>query len=278
MSTPVFDLGSILNVQSNYIKNLSTDDEELISKLSQVDAGLNELKSSYVSADITSNDILTKQAKVSEIVTTENERLNEVKQIVDDVVSGENRNIQLNESYRLRQQQYTKMKIIFSFALLLCVLFHLLGKYVPVIPSVIITIFIIITITTAIIWCITIYTMVLQRDKTNFNELDIDNTTYPSTSEASEQQRRAMLQGDLLGASGKVCSGSACCNPKPDGEQGTSGNWETYTKWNEIEQKCLPEEGFTTIQSRYSNSDIQNGPTTTSVIPPISNSDKYSKY
>ena len=189
MSTPVFDLGSILNVQSNYIKNLSTDDEELISKLSQVDAGLNELKSSYVSADITSNDILTKQAKVSEIVTTENERLNEVKQIVDDVVSGENRNIQLNESYRLRQQQYTKMKIIFSFALLLCVLFHLLGKYVPVIPSVIITIFIIITITSAIIWCFTIYTMVLQRDKTNFNELDIDNTTYPSTSEASEQQR-----------------------------------------------------------------------------------------
>ena len=275
MSSPVFDLGSILNVQSNYIQNLSSDDSELATQLSGVDSKLNSLKTSYDDANISANDILTKQQEVDKIVSDENERLNDVKQTVDDVLIGEKRNIQLNETYRLRQQQYTKIKIIISFALLLCVLFTLLGKYIPVIPSVIITIIIIITMTTSIIWCITIYSAVLRRDKINYNELDIDNTTYPSTSEANEQQRRAMLQGDLLNASGNVCSGPACCNPRPVGDNSTVGAW---TKWNETEQKCLSDEGFTTIQSRYSNSDIKNGPTTTSVIPPISNSDKYSKY
>lgn len=274
MSSPVFDLGSILDVQTNYIQNLSPDDSELAGKLTQVDSNLSSLKTSYDNANISANDILTKQQEVDQIVSDENNRLNDVKQTVEDVLTGEKRNIQLNETYRLRQQQYTKMKIIISFALLLCVLFTLLGKYIPVIPSAIITILIIITMTSSIIWCISIYTAVLRRDKNNYNELDIDNTTYPSTSEASEQQRRAMLQGDLIGSMGHRCTGEECCNPKPVDDTSTNGQW---TKWDETQQKCLPDEGFTTIQSRFTTSEANDTPNYIATKPTC-NVDKYSNY
>ena len=78
------------------------------------DSDIGNLYNGLNSTTLNTNDVLIKQKEMINIVNSEQKRLNEKKQSVDNALEGQQRLITLNNSYRLRYADYTKMIIIFT--------------------------------------------------------------------------------------------------------------------------------------------------------------------
>ena len=65
------------------------------------------------------------------IIDDEKQRLNEKKQNVDNALSGQQRLITMNNSYRLRYTEYTKMIVIITIFFFSIALVSLAKKYIP---------------------------------------------------------------------------------------------------------------------------------------------------
>ena len=101
----------------------------IIERFSDSDAG--NLYNGLNSTTLNTNDVLIKQTEMINIVNNEQRRLNEKKQSVDNALEGQKRLITLNNSYRLRYADYTKMIIIITILLSIFILVSLAKKYIP---------------------------------------------------------------------------------------------------------------------------------------------------
>ena len=176
---------------------------------------------------------------VSQIISTEVDRLQSKKQSLDHAVDGQRRLVQFNENYRKRYSKYTQIALIVVLAIAIFLAISLIPKYLPFIPSTIVDILVIILVVVIFFVLLSYYNDIKSRNPMNYDEIDIppvldgsnnnQNTNTLNTILAQNAESGSLT--DMLGTTGNVCVGSQCCP----------------TKWNANANQC----GFTTITDAY---------------------------
>jgi len=180
-------------------------------------------------------DPLDEMKEIQEFLQDEKVILDGIKTDIDDALTSKQREIDLNESYRLRQDEYTRMKVVIVLALAVCIFIILINKRFPVIPSILSTLIILIIILVACIYCIFSYSTITTRSKMDYNKLDLTGPTVLTSSELEANRARAGKAGDLLGTIGSLgCVGSDCCNSSSDVLPADR------TIWDNDSLKCVP--------------------------------------
>lgn len=239
------DLNGLVALQKEYLKVLENkqNDPELTTKISQLQSELESAHTSFENANISSNNVLTHQEDVTDIVETEKDRLLLKKQSIDNALVGKKRAIELNDSYQKKQAEYNKIKFAWIIALAISVILVILKKNLVFLPSFIFDLFTIIVLFGVSIYTISILIEVSRREKINFNKLDLPD---PAARTAAELQAAAKAAGkkeggDLLGGMNLYgCVGSFCCSPG--------------TKWDNDITKCVHDD-------EYDPNKIQEEPT-----------------
>jgi len=179
--------------------------------------------------------VIDQQAKLKDIVTKENQRLQDKKDSVDKAVSGQQRAVALNESNRLRQNSYTNLLIILIITLVLFILIMVASNYLTFIPEIVFDILSIIVISIGIYIALNRYLDIQSRNNMNFNELNL--VGLPNKLAPKSPPPGSTNSGDLL-ATLDECVGSSCCSPG--------------TKWDQGNGVC--KENFTTLTFSYDTS------------------------
>jgi hypothetical protein len=267
-SSPVFDLTGIYDVQRSYVTDLCGGDLELSDKVVALQNQLNTMNHDYQTAGVTTNNLLTDQYQVQNIVDTEYNRLLAKKQNIDDALIGQQRAVLLNESYRLRYVQYTKILILFITALVISfVAFQLKNSWLSFVPSFLFDFIIFLVWLAVVMLSYFIYSDIQRRDHINFNELSLPPPVINSSEDLAAKQNKAAQSGDLLGSIGAPCVGEACCDSSNNFWDPTLGKCTTTV----IATADAIKMGFTTMSDAYtplnvyqkkqSNMPLQNEPT-----------------
>ena len=181
------------------------------------DANINELIKkynnvvmSYTNIGNTYDVVLQNQNTLSNIINTEQDRLEEKKELVDTSIFEQKRAQSLNESYR---QKYNYYIYIIVAIILLFVSFIVIGevsKTITFIPSVVYDLLYIVSIT--VVGFFIYFTMldIARRDHMDFSKINVNPPKELSADEL-EKQRDSNYGGvDMMP---KFCVGSDCCNP-----------------------------------------------------------------
>jgi len=207
------DLSGLFQIQKNYLTGINTNDPDLANKVKTIQQNLDNLNKSFASANISSSNILERQADISNIIQTELGRLNMKKQNIDAALDGKKRIVLLNESYRQRYIQYTKMIIIIVLTIFAFLLIVFAGRYFTIIPTVLINILCIIIIAIGLINCYIIYGVITSRDQLNFNELNLPSPVLLTPEQLAQQRKKQGQQGNLLDSIDlNYCIGNNCCS------------------------------------------------------------------
>ena len=237
------DLSGLLLVQSKYLG--ATPSDQTLNDLSKK---LGDLNDAYSRANASSTQVLTDQEAVNDILLKEKKRLELKKNDIETAFESQKRGVLLNDSFRKRYQEYTKMVVVVIITLVVFVGLIMIGRLLPIIPSFIIDLSCIITITIGIIVCYLMYTNIQARDKINFDELSLSNPVVLSKSDIASQTAAARSSGNLLGSINLgECVGAACCSD-------ASG-----TVWDMSQSMCVVKttpSQFTTIFSSQIQGDF----------------------
>ena len=155
---------------------------------------------------------LTKQKQVDELLQAEIGRLNEKEEQIEEARDGQKRVLMLNESYRMRQAEYTKLIIAIVFVFAIVILIKYTRTFFNVLPDAVYTLIHILMFSGLIIYAMVIYMNVSSREKTNFNRLDIPTPDVVLSDEDKRANKRRQ-RGDLMGLNNSdLCRGAACCS------------------------------------------------------------------
>lgn len=252
------DLSGIFQVQQSYYTPIlaGINDPSLNSNVNSVQSQLDNLNKGFQQANVSTTQVLTHQNDMINIVDTEKNRLLMKKQNIDNALVEKTRAIELNDSYRQRYEMYVKMVVVVVFGLAILFTIQLIGKYVPVIPSFLISLLIAIDILVVIFICYFIYLDIQKRDPLHFNELNLSGPAILSPDQIKDSTAKAQASGDLLGSINLgQCIGVSCCS---DG-----------TVWDAGNSYCVPgttsstgaseaaKSGFTTISVAYKIGDLK---------------------
>ena len=257
-STIYTDLSGIFQVQQSYYTPIlaGINDPSLNSNVNSVQSQLDNLNKGFQQANVSTTQVLTHQNDMINIVDTEKNRLLMKKQNIDNALVEKTRAIELNDSYRQRYEMYVKMVVVVVFGLAILFTIQLIGKYVPVIPSFLISLLIAIDILVVIFICYFIYLDIQKRDPLHFNELNLSGPAILTPDQIKDSTAKAQASGDLLGSINLgQCIGVSCCS---DG-----------TVWDASNSYCVPgttastgaseaaKSGFTTISVAYKIGDLK---------------------
>lgn len=144
------------------------------------------------------------QQKVNEIVNTENERLLQKKEIVDQETDGKDRMRVLNRTTRKRGEHITKMILAFVIVLCLFTFLRLLADTFQGVPAFIFEIPNFIIVAIGIIYIFTIFVDMLGRDRIYYDKYQFEhpNVDTPEEVQQKHQQRQDATQ---------YCVGPECC-------------------------------------------------------------------
>lgn len=226
MSQPFFDLTGTFLAQKNHLidlQNRNVQDNDVSKSFNTISSNLDAVYSNVQTASGISSSILTNQNDMKEIVNTELDRLQKKKTNVDSAIQGQNRMIQLNNSYREKYAYYIQTMVIIVIILIIYIIISLLKKRFEFIPEFVFDILVFIL---GVITIFVIYFSVVNinsRDNMDFSKLNFNPPNIPSTEEELKKQRQNSLEkGDLLGSiQGVGCVGNKCCS---NGTQWDSGN------------------------------------------------------
>lgn len=170
----------------------------------------NKVVKSYSNIDSSYDVVLQNQNTLANIINTEQDRLEEKKELVDTSIFEQKRAQSLNESYR---QKYNYYIYIVVAIILLFVSFIVIGevsKTITFIPSVVYDLLYIVSIT--VVGFFIYFTMldIARRDHMDFSKINVNPPKELSADEL-EKQRDSNYGGvDMMP---KFCVGSDCCNP-----------------------------------------------------------------
>jgi hypothetical protein len=243
------DLSTFLQLQSQYTNDLSqipidpsqTGNANAIHDLSsQLSTMYNSLSTSTASAQNT----IDEQNKINAILQNEYSRLEQKKQNITTAVQGQQRVLELNNSYQKRYTAYTNIMIAVVATLLIYLVINYLDNNVPIFPKVILYVLTIVLFSVAIIYISWVSIDIMRRDNINFDELALARPqTDPSGNVIATNMTNQTF--NPLGYYG--CIGQACCAPG--------------TTWDSISGGC--------VNSTPCGSMVRNlVPTTTSVLAP----------
>ena len=256
----ITDLNGLVALQKEYLKILENKSVDSVIS-GEVEKLQEELELAYNNLEeqkLSSNNVLTHQEDVADIVDTEKDRLLLKKQSIDNALVGKKRAIELNDSYQKKQAEYNKIKYAWVMALAVSVILVISKKNFVFLPSFMFDLFTILVLFGASIYTISILIEVSRREKTNFNKLDLPDPAARTAAELQAAAKAASKEegGDLLGGMNLYgCVGSYCCSPGTKWENDISKcvHDEEYcspgTKWDSDTSKCIVDEPdtFTTI-------------------------------
>lgn len=153
------------------------------------------------------------QDLVTNIYNNENQRVQNKKQGINDMISSQKRMIALNQSYTSKMKKYGFMIGIIAFALVFVVM---IITFYSLIPSIIADLSLIIVIAGSLIWCYLIYMDIQKRDSIDFNELSSDSSALLNTANIDKSNNLAGMEGDISTLENNLisqagCIGKQCC-------------------------------------------------------------------
>lgn len=217
--------------------NASLNNSDSVSGLNTQQQGLDYVFSDYGQANKYSAQVMTNQKQMSDIVDAELTRLTQKKQSIDNAISTKERVSVLNDSYRLRYMEYTKMLVVVILSLVCFLLLFIGGRYFPIIPSIVIDILYIFLLVGTCIVLYNMYVGIQGRNKLYFDRLNLDPPIKQTPDQIAASKKAAGLSGNLLDSINS-CIGKDCCS---DG-----------TYWDIANAKCLSgtgpdEDSFNTL-------------------------------
>jgi hypothetical protein len=216
------DLSGLLYIQKDYLYDLSaiaTNQQPVGNYINDLQNHLGKLYSNYSTASLTSQNVLNNQAEIDTIVQTEQDRLMAKKQEIDSHIFSQNRLIELNDSYRKRQEAYLYIIFILVISGIFIILLLKLRKIIPY--PMIAEVFLILIVVFDIIYIIKLLWNIYKRDNLNYDNLVFNAPIDASGASSSTTNNNADL---LNNAAGSLCIGQTCC----------SGN----TIWNPTTYEC----------------------------------------
>jgi hypothetical protein len=156
----------------------------------------------------------------------EKTRLEQKQQEIASAMTGQKRVIQLNESYRKRTAAYTKAVIAIVVALAIVVILKVVQGYIPI-PEMVMTLVYILLLSVSILYAASVAFEVVNRDKTDYDRLDVPPPVIPTASDKERDQIKAAGMGNLLGTLPGMCIGKDCCDL-------------TASVYNSDNAKCCP--------------------------------------
>ena len=255
------DLDGLFKIQKAMLEDLKNNNAGSALDIKTYAEQLDMYNAAFQSANQNSNVVLKDQQDVQAILDSELNRLKQKKTNVDEAIEGRYRGTLLNENYRLRYMEYTKILIIFVVSLISVIILINFRSYLPFIPDFIIDFVIIIISSVSIITCFYIYMGILSRDKIYFNELALSppTTVTPSNIIGTGKQRNQTLYQYLGGAINmNTCIGSDCCDDINTFYNTTSGKCSTTNPSITPNPTTVPttRSGFTTLDLAYKNSEL----------------------
>jgi hypothetical protein len=154
--------------------------------------------------------------KVDDALKLEKERLDSKKKLIDNATFSQNRQQDLNESYRKRYVYYNYIATVIVIALLIYLTLVVIHYFFPIIPNVIIDLATILLFAFIIIFIIYNLGTIYSRDKMDFDKINTQSLNIISASELAKQRMKDVNSGNLSGISnadmGNTCVGAACCS------------------------------------------------------------------
>jgi hypothetical protein len=178
---------------------------------------------------------------VNQVIDNEKDRLEKKKDLIDKAEFSQNRQQELNESYRKRYVYYNYIGVVVVITLLVYLALVMIQYFIPIIPSAIIDIATMFIFAFIIIFVIYNLIIIYSRDKLNFDKINNDNANIISASELEKQRQKDISSGNLIGVALPTCSGSACCS--------------TGTRWDPGNLVCMQGNvisAFTSISESFS--------------------------
>ena len=192
--------------------------------LEKINTGLEQIYTSLSDLRGVQTNALTKQTAISEIVTTENNRLKEKQKTIDAAIENQKRIIYFNDNSRKIYSAYLVLILTATITLGIVYLIRVIhintGEYIP---EVIFNILFIATISTGLLILWRVYFNIRARDNYNFDELKL---TAPHIAEPSSTSSGSGLGGAIMG-----CIGPQCCTLATEETPGT--------KWDAGLGKCV---------------------------------------
>ena len=156
------------------------------------------------------NRVIKNQHDVSDIISTEMDRLNQKKKLIDDALYSKQRAINLNESYRLRNADYTSIIITFVITLAIFSSIIVLSKIFTFIPTAIYDVLSVFVICLGLFIIFFKWLDISRRDRLYYNELDLSSPT-DSGEEVVGNTAATSVSGNAF--SFGTCIGEQCCAP-----------------------------------------------------------------
>ncbi len=215
-----FDIPGIIDVQQNYLvdlsKNYYNNPIDVAIGVNDLQKGVINISDSYGRANQSSSAVLAEQERMKEIVKTEKNRLDEKQALIIQMEQENARKTLLNETYRKKKVQYSKIMIVLIVALCIFIAITFLGRLVGFSGG-FFTLLYILDISIALIICFNIYADVAIRDNINYDEIYV---TPPKTdgsgnligTDASAQSFWSQMKFGCYEAS--CCAGDTVYDPK----------------------------------------------------------------
>lgn len=265
-NTSYIDINGIYDTQKNFldqIRNQPNIDEKKVNEIqNKIQTGYNKLNNSKQ----TSSGLHTEQKKMLDVVDTEKQRLEQKKQTIDNALDGQKRLITLNESYRLRNNDYTSILVSSVISLTVLIIASMIGRNFPIVPSLLIDLIYIITIGITLFIIYNKYLDIINHDRIYYNELSLDGpktlTPEQIAKQTADAQQKAInsSKANLLSTINvEGCVGPLCCS----GESYWDADKSICTTGNTVT-------GFTTLNLAYGNGEFLLKPTITDIIMPNS--------
>jgi hypothetical protein len=181
---------------------------------------LDELQTVADAAEANTAALLTQQGNIKQIVDDEKERIDNNIQTVETSMFSKKRMVELNESARLKTEQYNKILYVFVISVVIIMIIIIGTPYLPMIPEIIPQLLIGMVGSFALIDIFLLYAEMNKRSTLDFSKLRLDPPSIKTGSENDIAKQKAKAAGDLLGSIAiDGCTGPECC--------GTGVIWDT---------------------------------------------------
>jgi len=205
-----FDLSSVFHVQQDYlfdtaIHNANANSApQIVGYVSDVQNKLKSLSGQFQDANTSSQAVLAHQQQMLDIVNAERDRLEAKKQLVDSADMQQQHVMVMNNTYRKKYTDYTKVVIVCVIGIGVFILLRMMGNFLQV-PEWIVLLLHIVNIVICMMVITMIYAVIQSRDRIDYDKL---NLPPPNTGPASA------LSKDISNVSlfGQFCWGEQCCD------------------------------------------------------------------
>jgi len=167
------------------------------------------------------------QNTIANIVKTEQERLEQKKELVDASMFEQKRLQSLNESYRQKYNYYIYILIAFILMFVSFIIIGQLSKTFTFIPTTVFDLLYVLTISIAGFYIYFNVLDIARRDHMDFSKINV-NPPKQLTPEELEKQR-ASSYGNGINLTPQFCVGANCCNPDTNADPNLISYWNPET-------------------------------------------------